>query len=47
MQVPGLLDNVDKGVRRGRMRISGDEVKRIFEPVVQVDSSQKKEAYRA
>lgn len=34
--VPGLSDNVALGVRRGRLLMTGDEVKEIFEPVVQV-----------
>ncbi|KAL8736565.1 MAG: hypothetical protein Q9181_002356 [Wetmoreana brouardii] len=32
--VPGLRDNVMKGVRRGRLRLSGSDVAKIFEPVV-------------
>ncbi len=33
--VPGLRDNARAGVRRGRLCVTGPEVKKIFEPVVQ------------
>ncbi|KAI4158523.1 MAG: hypothetical protein LQ342_007364 [Letrouitia transgressa] len=33
--VPGLADNAAQGVRRGKYRMSGAEVAKIFEPVVQ------------
>ncbi|KAL8851909.1 MAG: hypothetical protein Q9221_003236 [Calogaya cf. arnoldii] len=33
--VPGLADDPDQGVRRGKFRMTGAEVKQIFEPVVQ------------
>jgi len=32
--VPGLGDNAQLGIRRGRFALSGDDVKAIFEPVV-------------
>jgi len=34
--VPGLSDNVALGVQRGRLRMTGAEVKEIFKPVLQV-----------
>ncbi|MCJ1259426.1 hypothetical protein MMC24_007263 [Lignoscripta atroalba] len=33
--VPGVRDNARLGVRRGRLRLTGADVKTIFEPVVQ------------
>lgn len=33
--VPGLSDNAYLGIRRGRFTLSGDEVKTIFDPVIQ------------
>ncbi|KAL8797968.1 MAG: hypothetical protein Q9182_007072 [Xanthomendoza sp. 2 TL-2023] len=33
--VPGLADDPEQGVRRGRFRMTGAEVKKIFEPVVE------------
>ena len=33
--VPGLRNNARAGVRRGRLCITGADVKHIFEPVVQ------------
>ena len=32
--VPGIPDNPGKGVRRGRLRVAGEEVKKVFEPVI-------------
>jgi len=32
--VPGLRDNARRDVRRGRYRLTGSDVKTIFEPVV-------------
>ena len=33
--VPGMRDNAAKGIRRGKLRMTGDEVEAIFKPVVQ------------
>lgn len=33
--VPGLADDPAQGVRRGKFRMTGTEVSKIFEPVVQ------------
>ena len=33
--VPGLTDNIRKGIRRGRFRILGADIRNIFEPVIQ------------
>lgn len=32
--MPGLRDSVTRGVRRGRLRLTGSDVGAIFEPVV-------------
>ena len=32
--VPGIQDNPQLGVRRGRMRLTGGQVRTIFDPVV-------------
>lgn len=32
--MPGLRDNPAYGVRRGRLRLTGSDVSKIFEPVV-------------
>lgn len=33
--MPGLRDNATYGVRRGRLRLTGLDLSRIFEPVVE------------
>lgn len=33
--VPGLVDDAEQGVRRGKFRMTGAQVSQIFEPVVQ------------
>lgn len=32
--VPGLRDNVQLGIRRGKMRVPGTDVRTIFEPIL-------------
>jgi len=33
-EVPGMKDNAKHGIRRGKMRLTGAELRTIFEPVV-------------
>ena len=33
--VPGLVDDPEQGVRRGKFRMTGAQVSQIFEPVIQ------------
>ena len=33
-EVPGLADNASQGVRRSKLKMSGEDVKKIFDPVV-------------
>ena len=32
--VPGLSDDAERGVRRGKLRMAGSDIRRIFDPVV-------------